>query len=717
MLMRPVWPKERNVIGLSIVLTCIIVFAIISISLHIVDSVYTLLKTRASLTVAESLTNFVFLALSFLLLITYRRWRRARRRNEELEDVISSISPDTLLVVDADRTIVMCNRSIERMFGYSVEEVVGRKTELLYRDRRGNPARRHEIYDVLEKEGFHIGEAVGKRKNGETLPLEIISGRLGDREGAVLLLRDVSERRKVEESLRESEKHYRLLAENVSDVIWTTDMSLRFTYVSPSTQRLFGYTVEERMKKPTEEILTPESFKKVQGALKDALEEEEKESGKADPSRFRTMELECVHKDGHRFWIEVKVSFLRDADGRPVGLVGVSRDITERKKAEKALRESEGRFREMAELLPSAMFEMDVEMRLTYTNKAGLKVFGYLPGDVETGIRLLDLVHPEDRQEAIEHFTGILGGEPFGSMECRMLRKDGSGLVAVLNSSPIRRDVRVTGVRTVVHDISDRKTAEEALRMVQGQQLVLEELKRINQMKSEFVETVTHELRTPMTPLMSAAGLLLEGEFGELTAAQRNVLQMMARNIERLSRFARGVLALSRLDADQYPINPDEHSLLAIVQPVTELLKERAAEKGCSLVVDVPAELRVFADPDAVSQIVTNLVNNAVVHCPEGTTIVVSGRKAGNETVEVCVSDDGPGIPAEDMERIFDRFVQLKRKHGPGYRGTGIGLCICQALVGKMGGEITVGSEPGRGAKFTFTLPARRPPERPAESA
>jgi len=715
MLMRPVWPKERNAIGLSIVLTCIIVFAIISISLHIVDSVYTLLKTRTSLTVAESLTNFVFLALSFLLLITYRRWRRARRRNEELEDVISSISPDTLLVVDADRTIVMCNRSIERMFGYSVEEVVGRKTELLYRDRRGNPARRHEIYDVLEKEGFHIGEAVGKRKNGETLPLEIISGRLGDREGAVLLLRDVSERRKVEESLRESEKHYRLLAESVVDLIWVMGADRRFSYMSPSIEQMLGYSAEEAMGRMKMEDFLAEGSRRVASKVF-VRELAAGRAGAADSCRSRVLELEMVRKDGSTLWTESKVIFMRGEKDGAIDVLGVTRDITERKKAEKALRESEGRFREMAELLPSAMFEMDVEMRLTYTNKAGLKVFGYLPGDVETGIRLLDLVHPEDRQEAIGHFTGILGGEPFGSMECRMLRKDGSGLVAVLNSSPIRRDVRVTGVRTVVHDISDRKTAEEALRMVQGQQLVLEELKRINQMKSEFVETVTHELRTPMTPLMSAAGLLLEGEFGELTAAQRNVLQMMARNIERLSRFARGVLALSRLDADQYPINPDEHSLPAIVQPVTELLKERAAGKGCSLVVDVPAELRVFADPDAVSQIVTNLVNNAVVHCPEGTTIVVSGRKAGDETVEVCVSDDGPGIPAEDMERIFDRFVQLKRKHGPGYRGTGIGLCICQALVGKMGGEITVGSEPGRGAKFTFTLPARRPPERPAES-
>jgi PAS domain S-box-containing protein len=156
------------------------------------------------------LINLLFFWLLVLLVVAFRRWRSASASRSELEAIISSISPDVLLVVVPNRDIMMCNGSVERMFGYRPEEVVGSKSELLYFDRRVSRNRPREIYDALERDGFHIGEARGKRRNGETFPLEIIAGEISGRSGAVLLLRDITERKQASERREQLQKRIQL---------------------------------------------------------------------------------------------------------------------------------------------------------------------------------------------------------------------------------------------------------------------------------------------------------------------------------------------------------------------------------------------------------------------------------------------------------------------------------------------------------------------------
>ena len=199
--MKLVKKKNTELLDLSLVLVVAGALSIFSISIHLVSRIYSFLDAYTDLPLAEFVINVSFLWLSGLLWLTYRRWRKAAKRQAELENIISSISPDVLLVVDPAMTIMECNASVKRMFGYEVDEVVGQKTDLFYFDRRFNPQRPHEIYDILEREGFLIGSATGKKKNGETMPLEIITGKLSGRGGAVLLLRDISERKQKEETL------------------------------------------------------------------------------------------------------------------------------------------------------------------------------------------------------------------------------------------------------------------------------------------------------------------------------------------------------------------------------------------------------------------------------------------------------------------------------------------------------------------------------------
>jgi len=195
----------------TMLLSLVVAFAVtvVGAAVNFHERIIGFFRPHADNPLVMFITNFLVIWLIVLLFLSYYRWRRQALRNEELEDVVDSISPDVLLVVDAKRNVLMSNASVTRMFGYAVEEVIHRKTDLLYFDRRRVPGSKHEIYDELEKQGFHIGWATGRRKDGKTFPLEIITGVLRRHGGGVLLLRDVSERKNVEELLVEREAQLR----------------------------------------------------------------------------------------------------------------------------------------------------------------------------------------------------------------------------------------------------------------------------------------------------------------------------------------------------------------------------------------------------------------------------------------------------------------------------------------------------------------------------
>ena len=183
--------------------------AMIGAAINFNDRIAAFFRPHAGQPAVQFVINFMVVWLIVLLLASYLRWRRAAIRSAELEDIIDSINPDVLLVIDADRNILMCNLSLTRMFGFGLDEVMQRKTDMLYFDRRSAGGGKHEIYDALEQEGFHVGFATGRRKGGQTFPLEIITGLLRHHGGSVLLLRDVTERKNAEELLSERDGQLR----------------------------------------------------------------------------------------------------------------------------------------------------------------------------------------------------------------------------------------------------------------------------------------------------------------------------------------------------------------------------------------------------------------------------------------------------------------------------------------------------------------------------
>ena len=391
---------------------------------------------------------------------------------------------EVVYVRDLDMNILYINPASERLTGWSLPEALGRKCYEVFGDEDLACKEACPVNKAIS-EGLHVVHHEGelKTRSGDVRDTRVSISPLFEGEaviGVVVVMEDVTghreveqtkvktlialereidERKRAEEKLRESEERYRFLAENMADIIWTLDRNFKTTYVSPSVEKVLGFTPEERKRQTLEEMVTPESYQGVMAMFLDELGRDEEQG--ADPERSVTTETEYYHRDGSTVWIENSVKALRDQAGAIVGMYGSSRDITERKRAEEALKRSESRFREMAELLPTVIAETDLDLRITYVNEVGLRTFGYSAADIESGLSAMDLLPADEREKVAGRTKALLGGGKPEPVEYRMLNKDGSELVAIVNSAPVLDHGQVIGIRTTVQDITKRKRAEQ----------------------------------------------------------------------------------------------------------------------------------------------------------------------------------------------------------------------------------------------------------------
>lgn len=255
--------------------------------------------------------------------------------------------------------------------------------------------------------------------------------------------------------------------------------------------------------------------------------------------------------------------------------------------------------------------------------------------------------------------------------------------------------------------INLRRGVEEALRESEER---LEnanwELKKKDNLKTQFLNVASHELRTPLTPMIAQLQMVLRGYFGELTEEQKRSLEMVVRNTKSLDRLIEDILEISRLESDTMKFIMSQADLNDVVEWAVETMRPKAVDKGIEIVLRSDKVPETVIDKDRISQVIINLVNNAIKFTEEGGTIFV-GMEDDEERVIIYVKDTGTGIKEEDIERIFEPFEQAVTNES-GEEGSGLGLAICRGIVEYHGGEIWVESEQGKGSKFTFTIPYKQ---------
>ena len=330
-------------------------------------------------------------------------------------------------------------------------------------------------------------------------------------------------------------------------------------------------------------------------------------------------------------------------------------------------------------------------------NRGAEVLFGYRKDEV-IGKHLSILLPPERFHELEEMRAKVQISGALRDIEIRSKKKDGVLIYLSLSVSPIRDlEGKIVGFLRVAKDITEKKRYERRL-------------KELDKMKSDFVSNVSHELRTPLTSIKGSVDNMLDGLTGSLNEKQIRYLNRIKSNTDRLSRLINDLLDLSRIESGRVEVRPTTLPLTALAEEVAEHMKALAAEK--LIRIEVPPSdpsVTVWADRDKVTQVLMNLIGNAVKFTPQDGKITVALEKNGNDYIQISVADTGPGILPEEQNKIFSKFYQVANIDKQKPKGSGLGLAISKALVEMHGGKIWMDSEVGRGSTFYFTLPAQQP--------
>ncbi|MFC2027106.1 PAS domain S-box protein [Chloroflexota bacterium] len=388
-----------------------------------------------------------------------------RREAEELFATLAFNSQIGTYIVQ-DGKFQFTNPAFQRDLGFSEEEMLGVSSLSIVHPEDRKRVRDNAVKMLKGKKSSGYEFRIMAKDGATRWAYEKISSIEYDGKQATLAsYMDTTEFKKAQEALQQSERRYRLLADNVTDVIWVRDMHLQLTFISPSILKQTGFTVAESMNRSLEDSLTPDSFDQVTEILAEELAIES--TAKKDPTRSRTIIGETICKDGSTIAIETKVSFLRDSDGQPVGIIGVTRDITERIKAEEALRESEERFRTIFESANDEIIYVDKSGIVIDRNRKGEDILGYTMEEViGKNISDLDSTLPNNQMfTMIQLFRNAMGGTGGrGLTEVEMIHKNGRQVFAQASVSPFKKKGVMEGVLIILRDITKNKQAEEAVR-------------------------------------------------------------------------------------------------------------------------------------------------------------------------------------------------------------------------------------------------------------
>ncbi len=610
-------------------------------------------------------------------LIGYAMWRYelfALTPAAAADEILSTMS-DGLFLTDSKGKITAVNEAALRMLGHSDSEIVGRKLEAMLAPVDG--ADPHETMKTLSEEPVTDRETSLLTRDGTTVPVSLsrstMKRRDGTLQGDVWLARDISDRKLVDEALRQSERKYRTLIEHSNDLIWMLDSGGRFIYANARAEEASGYNLSDWLGKSFAPMISARDLPRIRGILRAVSD------GK--PQHY----LVTVRRDdGSRLVLSVNAAPVYES-GRAGATVHFGRDITEQKRAQEALRESEERYRTLVEASPDGIL-VAVRGRLAYANAAAVTMLG-----ADSVRRLMERPLPElvptrDRlswTQLMAPGAPETGGRPFTAV---FLRLDGRPLDVELAAISTRYEDQ-SATQIVFRDISERK--------------------HIDQMKSDFLAMVSHELRTPLAVILGNAQVIqrLSPQDDCLAQISKSAAKIHERG-EVMAGLIDSLLDTSQIQSGSFALDIDDVDVAALVRRSVESIPIGDAHVlEMRLAPDLP---HLQCDPRRLSMAITNLVDNAVKFSPDGGRIVVSAQTRGEEHLCISVRDHGVGIPEEDLQRVFDRFTQSDMSATRAFSGVGMGLHIARQVCRAHGGDVSVASTVGEGSNFTIELPIAR---------
>ena len=599
-------------------------------------------------------------------------------------------TPLAVIEWDHEFRVLRWSPAAQKLFGWKAEEVIGKRFndwEFVVSD----------DIDVVHQVGYRQNEGkehhgISRNRNytklGTILHCEWYNSALYNEEGKLIsvlsLVLDVTVATRIEEALRKSEAQYRLLFESNPQAMWVYDLAtLRFLAVNDAAVHHYGYSRSEFLDMTIKDIRPPEDVKK----LEEYLASENAHDENAGEWQHRK-------KDGTVINVDVTSSRLIFG-GRPAEFVLVH-DVTERKKAEKALRISEDRYRDLVDNSHELICTHDLEGRVLSVNPWAARVLGY-PQNSLVGINIRDGLLPEYRAQFDEYLrTVITEGSARGVMKVRTATGETRlwEYYNTLRTEGVEKPI----VRGMAHDATERR---QALKREKEARL---EAEAANRVKDEFLSTLSHELRTPLTAIMGWADLLLHDEVEPKN--RRQALETIFRNSNSQCQLINDLLEVSRIITGKLRLEFVACEVQSVIEAAAESIRPTAEAKGVRLQVLLEPQVGpVFGDRERLQQVVWNLLSNGVKFTHKGGLVQVTLQRI-NSHVEIVVKDTGVGIRSDFLPHVFDRFRQADGSTTRNYGGLGLGLAIVRHLVELHGGTAWAesGGE-GMGSKFTVRFP------------
>jgi len=616
------------------------------------------------------------------------RARAEEKLHESEERFSKAFNASPLVLTISSLTtgeLIEVNETFVTATGYTREEAVGKTTLELGLWKK--PTDREAEMEIVRQAGqLSNAEYTFRTKSGAEIIGLLAAERIeiGGEPFTLSVIQDITERKMVEEKIRESEESYRILAETASDAIIRIDENSTIQYVNTAAELIFGYAEEEMIGQSLMMLMPEELRERHCAGMGNYLK-----TGKRNLN-WKSIEVPARHKDGRHFPLEISFGEYNRGDRR--FFIGIARDITTRRKAEEDLRESEERLRALADSIPQLAWMAEPDGFIFWYNRRWYDYTGATSKEME-GWGWQSVHDAEMLPIVMERWqASIQTGEPF-EMEFPLRRgADGAFRWFLTRVVPLRdtggRIVRWFGTNTDIEELRQaRLQAEQA-----------------NRLKDEFLATLSHELRTPLNAILGWSQMLQTHNLGESEA--KKALATIERNARAQNQLIDDLLDVSRIITGKLRLDVRAVDLSSIITLAIDAARPGADAKNIRLqpLLD-PQAGPISGDSDRLQQIIWNLLSNAIKFTPKGGRVQVRLERV-NSHVEIVISDTGAGIEPEFLPHVFDRFRQsdgsMTRRHG----GLGLGLAIVRQLVELHGGTVSVSSGgEGQGATFTVNLP------------
>ncbi|MCP4133235.1 MAG: PAS domain S-box protein [bacterium] len=607
-------------------------------------------------------------------------------------DEIASKMKDLFLLVDPDGTIIKINHQVVALLGVDEKDILNKSFFYILKNKETVFKEFHSMRNNYLL-SFETDCEFSTIKD-ETIPIKIhgsiVRDKFGDPIGVVIIAIDLREKIRlqleIEERVRSEEKYRTLLTSN-NVGYYEADLTGSFTFCNDVLELFTGYTRGELIGLNYKTIMTAEIADKVSKTYHRVFLKE---------ISFGSVDHEIIRKDGTPGYFETTISLITDSTGNPMGFRVIGIDVSNRKLFEKALRESEERYRLVMENINDAVFICKLSGHLKYMSPSIIRISG-CSGDDMRNTHYLHYIHPDYREQELELYREqVWENIELSEHEYPFVGNDGSAVWVGQTVRMVRNNEGEVEFFGVIRDISERKAAEEARRSLE-------------EAKTRFFSNISHEIRTPLTLMLGPIEAVLQGDYGREVDA--DFFEILHRNTLRLFKLVNNLLDFSKIEAGRMTMKVLEADIVSFVHAYFSNIKAVGETQNIEMRFNSSADsIMLYFDPEKFDKVLMNLFSNAFKFMKTGDLLTISVSEE-NDHCRIIVEDTGEGIPEKSVGSIFERFNQASTASAGKHHGTGIGLALVKELVEMHHGSISVESRhmaefpENHGSLFTITLP------------